>query len=319
MSGERLAEVVEELYGLTPEEFTAARNDAAKQLRSQDRALSERVKALRKPATAAWVVNMLVRHDADEVGQLLDLGESLQQAQADLDGEALRALNRQRRKLIAVMAQKGRSLARDLGVKVSAAVAEQVEDTLHAAMIDPDAAAAVRTGTLLEPLTPAGIGSLKVASAMSHTALGRVAGEGGLADGPGPRTGRPVRRGATTRATGLRAVPEADPEDRRREERRRAREAAVAAVQSAQAEVESARGELRRREQAVSDLQAACLQVNGEIDELRRRIDELEDRLEQLDEEADAARVERDEAAEGLALAESALREAQAAVEELPG
>ncbi|MGI8900995.1 MAG: hypothetical protein ACR2HA_08690, partial [Nocardioides sp.] len=152
-------EVAEELYGLTPAEFTEARNDAAARLKGTDRELSDRVKSLRKPATSAWVVNMLVRHHADEMTQVLDLGESLRQAQADLDGDALRELARQRRRLIGAVAGKGKALARDLGLKLSESVQRQVEETLHAAMIDSDAAAAVRTGLLVDALSATGVGS----------------------------------------------------------------------------------------------------------------------------------------------------------------
>ena len=308
-----LGAIAGELYALTPADFTAARNDAAKQAKADgDKQLSEQVKALRKPGTAAWVVNLLVREDADEISQMLDVGEALQRAQADLDGDALRELNRQRRRLIAVMAQKGRSLARDHGVKVSGAVAEQVEQTLHAAMVDSDAAAAVRTGMLVEPLAPEGFGGLKVANAMAHTALGQDSSPATASMTTKPRTG-------ASRKAGLRAVPEEDPEERRRKELARAREEAAAAVATAEQELAEARSELKDREKAVSDLQAACLQVNGEIDELKRRIDELEDRLEDLDDESDDARANRDEAAEAVALAESALAEVRSALESLEG
>ena len=311
MSEDPLVEVAAELYALTPAEFTAARNEAAKQAKVDgDKALSERIQKVKKPSASAWVMNLLVREEPDEITQMLDVGEALQKAQADLDGDALRELNRQRRKLISVMAQKGRSLARDHGVKVSGAVAEQVEQTLHAAMVDSDAAAAVRTGMLVEPLSPEGFGGLKVANAMAHTALGQGSSAARAAAGTKSRTG-------ARRKAGLRAVPEEDPEERRREELAKAREEATAAIASAEGDLAEAKAELANREKAVSDLQAACLQVNGEIDELKRRIDELEDRLEQLDEESDDARVGRDEAAETVALAESALGEARAALDAL--
>jgi len=305
------AEVVEELYGLTPAEFTEARNQAATTLRGSDRALSDRVKSLRKPATAAWVVNMLVRHNAEEMSQVLDLGESLRQAQADLDGDALRELARQRRRLIGAVAGKGTALARDLGPKVSESVQRQVEETLHAAMIDTDAAAAVRTGLLVDALSATGVGSLKVATAVAdHTALG--------SPGPGPAAVRSIgSTSAPARSTELSVVPEVDPEEKRREARREARKAAQEAVRAAKADRATARKDLAEQEIAVSDLQASTLQMNGEIDELRRRIDTLEDRLEKLDDDAETAGQERDEAAEGLALAESALAGAEAELDRL--
>lgn len=312
MADDPFEAIAAELYGLPPAEFTNARNDYAKQLKDEgDRELSERVKALRKPAAAAWVVNMLVRRNADEMLSVLDLGASLRQAQAELDGDALRELARQRRRLITAVAGQGRTLARELGHKVSESVVRQVEDTLHAAMIDTDAASAVRTGLLVDPLSATGVGSLKVATAVAdHTALGSSARP--LAEVVGPAGSR--------KKTDLRAVPgpdAAEAEQRRREEQRKAREQAAAAVAEAEAGVAEARKELAAHEQAVQDLQAQCLQVNGEIDELRRKIDELEDRLEQLDDSSETARSERDAAAEQVALAESALAVAQTALDGL--
>ena len=319
MADDSLQAIAAELYGLAPSEFTAARNGYAKELRDQgDRQLSDRVKALRKPAAAAWVVNLLVRHHADEMTQVLELGEALRQAQADLDGDALRELARQRRRLLAAMATKGGALAREQGNKVSDAVLRQVEETLHAAMIDTDAAAAVRTGLLTDPLAATGVGSLKVATAVAdHTALGGSARPLSEVVGSGrEKKGGPSKAGAS----GLRAVPGPDEEElaeRRREERERARSEAAAGVEAAEAQLAEARGELASRTEAAQELQAACLQVNGEIDELKRRIDELEDRLEQLDEESDAAAEERDRAAELVVAAEADLADAQNALAEL--
>jgi len=322
------AAIAAELYGLVPGEFTGARNDYAKQLRDDgDRELSERVKSLRKASAAAWVVNLLVRHQGDQINQLLELGQALRQAQDDFDGDALRELNKQRRRLIAAVAGQGRELARDAGQKVSESVVRQVEDTLHAAMIDSDAAAAVRSGVLVDPLSPTGVGSLKVATAVAeHTALGSTArplaeviGSGGAGAAGRKAGGGKGGRGGGKKAD-LRAVPgpsEEELAERRREEQRRAREEAQAAVDAASGDLEQAREVLAAHEKSVQDLQAQCLQVNGEIDELKRRIDELEDRLEELDDDADTARDERDEAAQQVAVAESALAEAKAALEAL--
>ncbi len=56
-----LEEIADELYGLPPEEFTAARDARACALRASDRALADAVCALRRPTTAAWLVDLLVR------------------------------------------------------------------------------------------------------------------------------------------------------------------------------------------------------------------------------------------------------------------
>jgi hypothetical protein len=47
------------------------------------------VKALRKPSVAAWVVNLLVRREAEQVEQVLGVGEALREAQAGMSGEEL--------------------------------------------------------------------------------------------------------------------------------------------------------------------------------------------------------------------------------------
>src|SRR5699024_6203889 len=117
-------------------------------------------KRLAKPSTAAWVVNMLVRHRPDEVGQLLDLGAQLREAQADLQGDELRRLDRERRRVTSAVTTQGRRLARELGQKVSQAVADQVQETLHAAMSSASAADAVRSGTLTAALSPSGWGEV---------------------------------------------------------------------------------------------------------------------------------------------------------------
>ena len=304
---ETFAAIAEELYGVSPAEFTDARNGYAKELKAAgDKQLSDRVKVLTKPSFAAWVVNMLVRHNAEEMTQVLDLGASLRAAQADLDGDALRELTKQRRQLVAAVAGKGRVLAKELGQKLSESVQRQVEDTLHAAMIDTDAEAAVRSGMLVDPLTPSGIGSVKAASAVAdHTAMGRSA-----------RPLSEVTSGASQRPN-LTVVPEIDPEERERERRREERTVAKQELRTAQADLKVAQKELKQRDKRVSDLEAAALQVNGEIDELKRRLDELDARLERLDDQLGTATEERDDAAEEVAEAQSAVEEAQAEVDRL--
>lgn len=311
VSEDPVREETEALYGLPPGEFTGARNAAAARLRQDgDRAASDRVRALRKPTVAAWVVNLLVRHEPEQMGGLLDLGESLRQAQADLDGDTLRDLGRQRRRLVAAVAARGRALARESGAAVSESVLRQVEDTLHAAMVDTDAEAAVRTGMLVDPLSPTGTGSLKVAGAVSgHTALG-----GGALTSPGPA--RPARPAPKPDLAVVRRTEE-DRAAQRREEQRRARAEARRAVKAAEGERSVAARRLASREQHVGDLQARTLQVNGEIDELRRRVAGLEDRLERLDDELAAAEADREEAAEEVARAESQVAAAQEALEAL--
>ncbi|MDX6327337.1 MAG: hypothetical protein QOK15_3691, partial [Nocardioidaceae bacterium] len=127
-----LRAVATELYALQPQDFTAARTAAEKQARSQgDRDLAAAVKALRRPSASAWAVNLLVRERRDLVTQVVELGASLRDAQAALEGAALRELTRQRRQLVTAVTSEARAVAAAHGESLSDAAARQVEETLQ--------------------------------------------------------------------------------------------------------------------------------------------------------------------------------------------
>ena len=84
-----LLTIADALYAGPLGEFTPTRDARAKELKA-DKALAAAVKGLRKPSLAAWVVNLLVRREAEQVAQVLTVGEALREAQATLDGEELR-------------------------------------------------------------------------------------------------------------------------------------------------------------------------------------------------------------------------------------
>ena len=92
-----LDSVADALYGLPPEEFTAARDDAVKQ--ADDPALKKAIKSLRKPTVAAHVVNQLVRDHAEDMEALIEIGDDLRAAMTG-DKNDVRRLTEQRRNLI---------------------------------------------------------------------------------------------------------------------------------------------------------------------------------------------------------------------------
>lgn len=143
-----LDEIAAQLCALPPAEFTAARNARAALI--ADRALANRVKALRKPTVAAWTVDLLAREG--ELAEAIELSAALREAQDDLDAAELSRLGRQRRALVAALAQQASDLARARGVAVSAAAHADVEKTINAAVMDAAAAAAVMTARLVVPL-----------------------------------------------------------------------------------------------------------------------------------------------------------------------
>ncbi|HEY9477040.1 MAG TPA: transposase, partial [Microbacteriaceae bacterium] len=163
-----LAQVAAQLYALAPDRFTAARNEqAAAASRGGDKQLGAHIRRLAKPPVAAWVVNLLVRRSAEEIDQVLELGTLLREATEGLDRGDLKELGRQRQKLVSVIARRGAELSEELGQPVSVAALREVEQTLHAAMADEHAAAAVRTGCLVRSLSATGFEPVELAGAVA--------------------------------------------------------------------------------------------------------------------------------------------------------
>ena len=295
-----LLAVADELYGLALPEFTPARDARAKALKAGDADLARQVKALKKPSTAAWVVNLLVRREAEQVEQVLAVGTALREAQAAMSGEELRTLTRQRRQLTAAVTTQARRVAAAEGVKVTTSVAEQVEATLTAAMVDEGCAAAVRSGLLVTGLATTGVDAVEPGAAVAVPgALGFTATATATAAEAGSE-GRPD----------LHVVP--DPE------------ADAKALAAARDRLEEAEADLGRNTAAlesaatdVADLEARAMQVQGEIDELRRRLAELEAAYEEVDDELGDAEDVRAEAEESVAVATRTRDAAAAALAKL--
>ena len=290
-----LLELADGLYALPLGDFTPARDALVKEHRA-DKELAARIKALRKPSLAAWVVNLLVRRDAAQVDQVLQVGTALREAQANLDGEELRALTRQRRQLTAAVTTRARGLAREEGVKVTPAVADQVEATLTAAMVDEGAARAVRSGLLVAALVATGVGEVDVAPALAAPeALGFEA---------APREAEPAPRPE------LRVVPDPEADTK-------ALRAAEEKLAAARRDHDAAREAADASAAEVEQLQARSLQLQSEVDELRGRIAQLEADMEENDDELADAEDVRAEADEAMAATARALAEAEAEVERL--
>ncbi len=321
-------EIADELYGVLPDEFIGARDDRVKHARgSGDRALATQIGGLRKPSAAAWVVNLLVRRAGDQVDALLDLGESLRTAQAALAGDQLKELSRQRGQVVAAMAREGRRLAREAGHPVSTGIEEEVAETLRAALADPAAAEAVRSGRLTSALSYAGLGELDVSGVVA-LAPRRAAPDAGPRAAAGDediaeeRTPAPSRRGRTDDA-GTRAEAQ-----RRREEERRREEAARLEAERAQARVALAEAEdaldaARSAEQLAAD---ALEDARQEQAQAQARVAELEEALRQAQDAAGEATAavrprkrEHEGARHALDVAQRAVDRARAHLDRLGG
>jgi hypothetical protein len=234
-------QVAVELYGLAPEEFTAARNLAAKA--AGDGRVAEAIKALRKPTLAAWLANQLVRADPDGVHQLTELGELLRRAHLSADGPALRRLTPQRHELVRSLVTIARDKERAEGRTVTAAVTERLTETLDAALVDADAAQLLRTGQLISALRHVGFGVVDESGEPAQLAPIR------------PRIVR-SRLPAPVRKTTARPRPRRpDPVQQRRAELAARAEETAAAYAEAEAERAEAELVLDATQHHISDLE----------------------------------------------------------------
>jgi hypothetical protein len=151
-----LGSIAGELYALDLDVFTAERNRRARALRDTDRDLADAVTALPKPSAAAWFVDQLVREEPDAVSAALALGPGLRAAQSALDRDALRELGAERRHALGEVADAVRRVSERRGRPLSSSVADEVEQTVVAAIADADAAAAMRSGRLVRALISIG-------------------------------------------------------------------------------------------------------------------------------------------------------------------
>lgn len=346
-----IAQVADELYGLKPSEFTAARNERARAARgSGDRELAEAISRLRRPTVAAWLVNMLTRQAADLVNSVMELGEALREAQQAMAGDRLRELSTRRRELLARLALEARRVAARSGQQVGAQAEREAMGTFEAALVDPRVADAVRSGHLTSPFSYAGLGAADVDEEIEQPVSllewarsrgrGPGAGDGRAEQEPPKDRGRAGDRGAAAdRGTGRERVPRpgartqagkgtraARQTDRQQAAarqaaerdalaaRRRAREAA-----EAEAELRAANEEVRQAQAALDDAERQVSRARDDHQAIRQRIEELEQRLEQATAQESQslaalrqARRGRDAAARSLTASQRRLARAQA-------
>jgi hypothetical protein len=275
-------EVADELYGVPPDDFIALRKerqDAAKA--DGEKALAKDIGALPKPSAAAWVSNVLVRERREEIENLVELGQLLREAQQSLAGDQLKALDVQRRQLVSALTRQARALAAERGHPVSTAVATQVEETLRAAMSDPDAGEALLSGRLTSP--------------MSYSGLGTTVSRPDLRLVHPPRTER--RAPAKAQPPVRKEAGESAADRRRREQEERERAAA-----------EKRRRELEEARAAAEEASAAADEAEEVLAEHRRQVEELTERREQLQARVDELADQPSEAERAAAEAATALK-----------
>lgn len=286
-----LVDVARELYALAPDEFTAARNRRAADARSEGaKELAASIRALQKPSIGAWAVNLLVREQAEEIDQVLELGQTLRAAQADLDGDALRQLSGQRRALVAALGKQAASLAKAAGHRISEAAVSEVEQTLNAAMADARAAVALKTARLTRALDSIGLEAVDLTDAVGAPEDGLLDAAVEVKQSPPARI-RPSKRQLTDArraaadaarraedaAAQLKAVSaRIDEAAHRRHELVTELEGLKSEVAALEERIVAADREASRREREREAAEASVEEARAAADRAHERLDELE-------------------------------------------
>jgi hypothetical protein len=251
-----LDEELDRLYGLPPEEFTAARNDLAKRLRAAgQKEAADETKARKRPPASAWAVNRLARDRPDEVRRLARAGERLVQAQTGtLAGGGPAAFASARAEhadtVRALTAAAAESLA-DAGRPATQQTVERIARTLRSASLDDEARPALVAGRLADDVDATGFAlleGLELPAAPAATAAGDSV---------------PDKR---ARASALRAQLREAKASSRDLDRQAARQREIA--ERAQLEADEAAHHASALDSRAADARSAVEELQRELDEL---------------------------------------------------
>lgn len=293
---------LDDLYAAEPEEFVAARNALAKQLKAAgDKDTAAEVARLRRPPVSAWALNQVARSRPDEIEALMTAAADLAGALADPAGADLRAIQRAFRSAIEAVVRTTLDVVSSSGRNPSPGLQQAIQATLQAAAVDDGIALALRSGVLAEdepapgflfvesdeasPARPATKPATKAAAPVGSprkAAIGRRTRPTRAAADPAPAETTPETTGAKAGATaGAKAERAAERAAQREADR-------SAAKERARLEAEEREAERRRR--------ARLAELRSDAKRLEKRADRLEAVAIQAEAAAASARTEADEA-----------------------
>jgi hypothetical protein len=278
MAEPALDDMLEQLYAADPSDFIALR----KQLQGELRAAGLKPEAAllakaRRPTTAMWAVNQLVRRQPALVESLLERSEALRAAQTKaLRGERDAMRDAMRAHRTAVDAALDAALG-ILGPRANDGFRDEIAVILRAASAQPEIGRELRAGRLVrtDDTTP------------GFPDLGDVVPE------PLPAPAKP-RRGRTKQPRASEATPATQTREAEQAEReaQEAREAQAEAARQARREWERARDEAAAADAAVADTEQRIAELSTELAGARRDLKTA--RAEQRTARAEADRLARD-------------------------
>jgi hypothetical protein len=157
---------LDELYREHPDGFVAGRNELATEVRAAgDREEADRIRKLRRPSAAAWLVNRTALSSPESLQGFAEATRKLEDAQGralEGDDEAVsvwRAAAAKQREANSAAVDTAAGLARDSGHSVPPRVLELVAETLQAAAGDAGLRERVMRGRLEREQTATTLGT----------------------------------------------------------------------------------------------------------------------------------------------------------------
>ena len=284
-----LDEVADELYGLDPDDFMAARTTAAASAKAAgDKAAATAIGKLRRPTRSAWAVNLLCRNANDQLTELMELGDALTAAHESLSGPELRRLSTQRNQVVNAVARQAAALAKDRDRPLTEATRTEVASTLQAAIADPEVRELVVAG--------------RVDKARSYSGFGL-----GLGTGTPARPAEPSA--PPTPAKKKRPATDDDPEAEQAE--------LLRAVEAAQTDVAGAEQTVEAAAEQVEQAATALTEATERVDSASQEVADLRAELRRAEEAETEARRAVTEVADGHHDATTAHAEAVSALAEV--
>ena len=243
---------IDRLFDAPLADFTAARDEVARELKAAGKAeRAAEVAALRKPTVPVWVVNQLARRQRRDVDLLLDAGHRLRAAQGESDPEQAREAFQRGRDAERDALKRLRAAAEELLLseqgKATGAMVERALATLRAASVTEEGRELLARGRLTEELTTTGF-DLAATLVPPRAA---------------PRRARKTDAVASARAEVDRAKAESrEAAGRLRDAERRAASLRKE-LDAAEAEVEAARAEAEKVAEQLSSAEAALKEARG--------------------------------------------------------
>src|SRR5438874_3623626 len=226
--------------------------------------------------------------------QFFEVAEGMRQAQAHAAGGELRELMTQRRQLENAMIRQAKALAQQHGVDISPSTEREAQETLSAALAQPEVADELRTGRLTKPLTYAGFGTL-------------------ASPGTSPR---PASRPEPAKTASGAKIDDFAAKAAERARQRRAE--AQRHVDDAQAALDQILGTLAEQDRAVSNARKRHQDLTEELEQTEARVRDLRAQVGAAEQAAQAGQRRREQMDKDRQSAQRTLEHAEEALRELP-